>query len=120
MNYLLLISQKNYLALGHIMTEISNVKKSEWPEKFHGFELGFLSFKKQRMESKPQVGAIIEYDNLNGFLQTLVGYENMVDACLNASKKGLNRFQLLRSKKLMQSLKAEINAQLAEQGFNVK
>lgn len=120
MNYLLLISQKNYLALGHIMAEISTVKKTKWPEKFKCFEIGFLGFKKQRMESKLKVGAIMEHETLNGFLQTLVGYENMVDACLNASKKGLNRFQLLKSKKLMESLKAEINTQLAEQGFNVK
>ena len=101
------------------MAELNSVKKSEWPEKFKSFESTFLGFKKQRMKSKPQVGNIIEHRELKGFLQTLVGYENMVDACLKGAKNLLNRSELVRSQKLMALLRTEISAQLSEQGFNV-
>jgi len=119
MNYLIMISQKSYSMLSHIMAELNSVKKSEWPEKFKSFESTFLGFKKQRMESKPQVGNIVEHKELNGFLQTLVGYGNMVDAYLKAPKKGLNHLELVQSQKLMALLRTEINTQLLEQGFKV-
>ena len=102
------------------MAELNSVKKSEWPEKFKSFESAFLGFKKQRMESKPQVGNIIEHGELKGFLQTLVGYGNIIDACLKASLSDSNDKSLLQSQKLMALLGTEINTQLREQGFNVK
>ncbi len=101
------------------MAELNSVKKSQWPEKFKSFESTFLGFKKQRVESKPQVGNIIEQKKLNGFLQTIVGYGNMVDACLKGAKKDSNRLELVQSQKLMALLRTEINAQLSEQGFKV-
>ena len=101
------------------MAELNSVKKSQWPEKFKRFESAFLGFKKQREESKPQVGNIIEHEELKGFLQTLVGYGNMIDACLKGAKNLLKRSELVRSQKLMASLRTEINAQLLEQGFKV-
>ena len=101
------------------MAELNSAKKTEWPEKFKDFESTFLGFKKQRVESKPQVGNIIEHEKLKGFLQTLVGYGNMVDACLEGAKKDSNRLELIRSQKLMASLRTEINTQLSEQGFKV-
>ena len=119
MSYLILLTQQSFLALGHIMAEISSIKKNEWPSKFKDFESVFIGFKKQRIESKPQVAHIIPKTEIKGFLGTLTGYRNMVDANLNAAKIDSNRSELRNSQEILEALRIEINPQLAEQGFSL-
>jgi len=118
-NYLLMINQDSYLALGHILAEINQVNKKQWPEKFVHFETAFENFARQRMENKAKVGGILTTETVNGFLQTLASYKDMVKACLDKEKKSSNRSKLKTSMHLIESLVEEISPQLNEQGFDV-
>ena len=115
----LLITQKHFLTLGHIMAEIATMSRDKWPPKFLEFESCFKTFYKQRVKNKPLIGAIVAHKQLIGFLNTLAGYSELLDAQISACKTFWTGWTLKRSHSRLKSLQSEISAQLNEQNFNV-
>jgi len=115
----LLVTQKQFKTLGHIMGEIATMSKHDWPDKFIKFELAFLNFLKQRDETKTHVGAILDSNTLKGFLSTLAGYMELLEVEIKACNKFWPRVYAKRSRKLLESLRTEISTQLSAQKINV-